>query len=131
MKIWQKLVLSLLAAAGFTAGAGVMWFLWLLVTSPSEPDGFGQVHQEQWAVASCWRQIRDGQITSTSQCSEYAQAHLDFFTEQLAPTAAATTCNLSRAHLAYAQRNSPQSPRLLEQLYEEVDADCNPRLRER
>jgi hypothetical protein len=127
MKIWQKVTLALLAAAGFTAAAGVLWFLSLLMTSPSEPDGFSQDHQEQWAVASCWRQIRDGQITDTSQCSEYAQAHLDFFTEQLAPTAAATTCNLSRAHLAYAQRYSPQSRRLLEQLHEEVEADCNPR----
>ena len=125
MKIWQKLALALLAAAGFTAGAGVLWFLWLLMTSPSEPDGFGQEHQEQWAVTSCWRQIRDGQITSTSQCSEYAQAHLDFFTEQLAPTATATTCNLSRAHLAYAQRYSPQAHRLLGQLQEAVNTDCD------
>ena len=84
-EIWQMFALALLAAAGVTAGAGVLWILWVLVTSPSEPDGFGQVHQEQWAVASCWRQSRDGQITSTSQCSEYAQDHLDFFTEQLAP----------------------------------------------
>ena len=124
MKIWQKLALALLAAAGFTTGAGVLWFLWLLVTSPSEPDGFGQDHQEQWAVASCWRQIRDGQINDTSQCSEYAQAHLDFFTEQLASTPAATTCNLSRTHLAYTQRYSPQARRLLERLHEEVGADC-------
>ena len=124
MKIWQKLALSLLAVAGFTAGAGVLWFLWLLVTSPSEPDGFGQDHQEQWAVTSCWRQIRDGQITSTSQCSEYAQAHLDFFTEQLAPTAAATTCNLSRAHLAYARQSSPDATALLAQLNQEAQADC-------
>ncbi len=124
MKIWQKLALALLAAAGFRAGAGVLWFLWLLVTSPSEPDGFGQDHQEQWVVASCWRQIRDGQINDTSQCSEYVQAHLDFFTEQLASTPAATTCNLSRAHLAYAQRYSPQARRLLERLHEQVDADC-------
>ena len=124
MKIWQKLALALLAAAGFTAGAGVLWFLWLLVTSPSEPDGFGQDHQEQWAVTSCWRQIRDGEITSTSQCSEYAQAHLDFFTEQLAPTAAATTCNLSRAHLAYARQSSPDATALLAQLNQQVQADC-------
>jgi len=43
---------TLAAAAGFSLFAAVAWFVWLLLTSPSEPDGFGQDHQEQSAVAS-------------------------------------------------------------------------------
>lgn len=125
MRTWQKLLLALVASAGFSILAGVVWFIWLLLTSPSEPEGFGQEHQEQWAVTSCWRDIRDGTIAGTQQCSEYAQAHLDFFTEQLAADAGTTTCNLSRSHLAYAQRFSPKAERLLAQLNEEVKADCD------
>ncbi|WP_232756576.1 hypothetical protein [Vulcanococcus limneticus] len=113
------------AAAGFSVFVAVAWFVWLLLTSPSEPDGFGQDHQEQSAVASCWRGIRDGSISDTTQCSDYAQAHLDFFTEQLAPDAATTTCNLSRSHLAYARNSSPDATALLAQLEEEVQADCS------
>lgn len=124
MKPWLKLVVALAAAAGFSLFAAVAWFVWLLLTSPSE-DGFGQDHQEQWAVASCWRDIRDGRISDTTQCSDYAQAHLDFFTEQLAPDAATTTCNLSRAHLAYARKSSPDATALLAQLEQEVQADCS------
>lgn len=125
MKPWLKLVVAFAAAAGFSLFAAVAWFIWLLLTSPSEPDGFGQDHQEQWAVASCWRDIRDGRISGTTQCSDYAQAHLDFFTEQLAPDAATTTCNLSRAHLAYARNSSPDATALLAQLEEEVQDDCS------
>jgi hypothetical protein len=125
MKPWLKLVVALAAAAGFSLFAAVAWFVWLLLTSPSEPDGFGQDHQEQWAVASCWRDIRDGRISDTTQCSDYAQAHLDFFTEQLAPDAATTTCNLSRAHLAYARNSNPEATALLAQLEQEVQADCS------
>jgi len=125
MKPWLKLVVTLAAAAGFSLFAAVAWFVWLLLTSPSEPDGFGQVHQEQSAVASCWRDIRDGRISDTTQCSDYAQAHLDFFTEQLAPDAATTTCNLSRAHLAYALNSSSDAKGLLEQLQAEAKADCS------
>lgn len=124
MKPWKKLAVVLVTATGATLVAGVGWFLWLLASSPSEPDGFGQDHQEQWAVTSCWRSIRDGQISGTDQCSDYAQAHLEFFSEHLAADAATTTCNLSRAHLLYAQRHNPQARRLLQQLNEEVDADC-------
>ena len=80
MNLWLRLVVALLAAAGFSFLVVVAWFAWLLLTSPSE-DGFGQDHQEQWAVASCWRDLRDGSIRDTEQCSEYAQAHLGFFTE--------------------------------------------------
>lgn len=47
MKRWQRLLLLLTAVTGSTVMVGVVWFLWLLVTSPSEPDGFGQDHQEQ------------------------------------------------------------------------------------
>ena len=125
MKLWLKLVAALAAAAGFSVFAAVVWFVWLLLTSPSEPDGFGQDHQEEWAVASCWRDIRDGRISDTTQCSDYAQAHLDFFTAQLAPDAATTTCNLSRAHLAYARNSSPDATALLAQLEQEVQADCS------
>ena len=124
MNPWLKLVVALIAAAGFSFLVVVAWFAWLLLTSPSE-DGFGQDHQEQWAVASCWRDLRDGSIRDTDQCSEYAQAHLGFFTEQLATDAATTTCNLSRSHLAYARTSSPGSMRLLAQLQEEVKADCS------
>ncbi len=125
MKTWQKLLVAMAASAGFSILAGVVWFIWLLLTSPSEPEGFGQDHQEQWAVASCWRDIRDGRISDTMQCSDYAQAHLDFFTDELAADAATTTCNLSRSHLAYARTSSPDSKRLLAQLQEEVQADCS------
>ncbi|NDG75498.1 MAG: hypothetical protein EBX49_09245 [Synechococcaceae bacterium WB8_1B_136] len=83
MKICQQLFVALAASAGFFILAGLVWFIWLLLTSPSEPDGFGQDHQEQWAVASCWRDIRDGSIAGTDECSEYAQAHLDFFATEL------------------------------------------------
>ena len=124
MNPWLKLVVALIAAAGFSFLVVVAWFAWLLLTSPSE-DGFGQDHQEQWAVASCWRDVRDGSIRDTDQCSEYAQAHLGFFTEQLATDAATTTCNLSRSHLAYARTSSPGSMLLLAQLQEEVKADCS------
>jgi hypothetical protein len=44
MKRWQRLLLPLTAVAGSTVVVGVIWFLWLLATSPSEPDGFGQDH---------------------------------------------------------------------------------------
>jgi len=125
MKIWQKLLLALAASAGFSILAGVVWFIWLLITSPSEPDGFGQDHQEQWAVASCWRDIRDGRITGTEQCSNYAQAHLDFFTNELAADAATTTCNISRSHLTYARNNSPEAKALISQLEQEVRSDCS------
>lgn len=125
MKPWLKLVVALAVMTGFSLFGAVVWFVWLLVTSPSEPDGFGQDHQEQWAVASCWRSIRDGHISDTTQCSEYAQAHLDLFTEQLAPDAATTTCNLSRSHLAYARSSSPDAKGLLKQLQDEVNADCS------
>lgn len=81
--------------------------------------------QRGWAVTSCWRDLRDGSIRDTEQCSEYAQAHLEFFTDQLAADAATTTCNLSRSHLAYARTSSPGSKRLLAQLQEEVKADCS------
>lgn len=124
MKPWNKLAVVLVTATGATFVAGAGWFLWLLVSSPSEPDGFGQDHQEQWAVTSCWRSIRDGQISGSDQCSDYAQAHLEFFSEHLAADPATTTCNLSRAHLMYAQRHNPQARRLLQQLNEEVYADC-------
>jgi hypothetical protein len=125
MKIWQKLVVALAASAGFSLLAGMVWFIWLLLTSPSEPDGFGQDHQEQWAVASCWRDIRDGRITGTEHCSDYAKAHLEFFTTELAADAATTTCNLSRSHLAYARTSSPDAKALLAQLKEEVRSDCS------
>jgi hypothetical protein len=125
MKLFLRLLLTLGALAGAASIALVLWFLWLLATSPSEPDGFGQDHQEQWAVASCWREIRDGTFRSTDECSEYAQAHLDFFTDQLAADAATTTCNLSRFHLAYARRSSPDAKALLAQLKEEVRSDCS------
>jgi hypothetical protein len=124
MKIWQKLVVALAASAGFSLLAGMVWFIWLLLTSPSEPDGFGLDHQEQWAVASCWRDIRDGRITGTEHCSDYAKAHL-FFTTELAADAATTTCNLSRSHLAYSHRSSPDAKALLAQLKEEVRSDCS------
>ena len=123
MKLWQRLLLSLTAVAGSTVVVGVVWFLWLLATSPSEPDGFGQDHQEQWAVASCWRDIRDGQIAGTEQCSDYAKAHLDFFTDELAADAATTACNLSRSHLTYARNNSPEAKALVSQLEQEVRSD--------
>ena len=125
MKPWQKLAAVLITAASATLVAGVGWFLWLLASSPSEPDGFGQDHQEQWAVTSCWRSIRDGQISGTDQCSDYAQAHLDFFSEHLAADAATTTCNLSRAHLAYGRQTSPDAMRLLAQLEEDMHSDCS------
>lgn len=125
MKLWLRSLLVLGALAGASCIALVLWFLWLLATSPSEPDGFGQDHQEQWAVASCWREIRDGTIRSTDQCSEYAQAHLDLFTAELAANAAITTCNLSRSHLAYARKASPRAKLLLAQLQEQVSADCS------
>ncbi len=125
MKIWQKLVVGLAASAGFSILAGVVWFIWLLLNSLSEPEGFGQDHQKQWAVATCWRDIRDGRITGTEQCSDYAQAHLDFFTDELAADAATSTCNLSRSHLAYARTSSPDTKALLAQLKEEVRSDCS------
>lgn len=118
-----KLLVALAASAGFSLLAGVVWFIWLLPTSPSEPEGFGQVHQEQWA--SCWRDIRDGSIAGTDECSEYAQAHLDFLTTELAADAATTTCNLSLSHMAYARRSSPDAKVLLAQLKEEVRSDCS------
>ncbi len=124
MNPWLKLVVALIAAAGFSFFVVVAWFAWLLITSLSE-DGFGQEHQEQWAVASCWRDVRDGSICDINQFSEYAQAQFGFFTEQLAAHAATTTCNLSRSHLAYARTSSPGSMRLLTQLQEEVKADCS------
>jgi hypothetical protein len=120
-----RLLLTLGALAGIACIALVLWFLWLLATSPSEPDGFGQDHQEQWAVASCWREIRDGNIRSTAQCSEYAQAHLDLFTAELTANPAITTCNLSRSHLAYARKASRGAKLLLAQLQKEVRADCS------
>jgi hypothetical protein len=125
MRIWQKLVVALAAATGLSITAGVTWFVLLLVTSPSEPDGFGQDHQEQWAVATCWRDIRDGRIASTDQCNDYAQSHLEFFSNELAADAATTTCRLSRSHLAYARKNSPEAKALLTQLNGEVHSDCS------
>ena len=125
MKIWQKLLVAMAASAGFSILAGVAWFIWLLLTSPSEPEGFGQDNQEQWAVASCWRGIRNGSIAGTDECSEYARAHLDFFTDQLAADAATTTCHLSRSHLAYARTSGPDAKVLLAQLKEEVRSDCS------
>lgn len=100
-------------------------FISFLLTSPSEPDGFGQDHQEQLAVASCWRDIRDGTISGTEQCSDYAQAHLEFFSDELAADAGTTTCNLSRSHLAYARQNIPQAKDLLVQLTEAEHSDCS------
>lgn len=125
MQRLRKLAAVVAAAAGFSVLGGVAWFAWLLLTSPSEPDGFGQDHQEQWAVAACWRDIRDGRFSDTAQCDDYAQAHLDFFREQFALDAATTTCNLSRAHLAYARSSNPDAKRLLAQLEGEVQADCS------
>jgi len=125
MKLWKKLVVGLAASAGFSILAGVIWFFALLLTSPSEPDGFGQDHQEQWAVASCWRDMRDGRISGTKQCSDYAQAHLEFFTAELSANPANTTCNLSRSHRAYARTTSPDAKALLAQLKEEVRSDCS------
>ena len=124
MKGVRMLITGLATAAGAFLLAAVAWFIWLLMTSPSEPDGFGQDHQEQWAVAACWRDIRDGRFNDTAQCDDYAQAHLDFFHEQFALDPATTTCNLSRAHLAYARRSNPDAKRLLAQLDGEVQADC-------
>ena len=111
MKPWLRWLLALGALAGASCIGLVLWFLWMLVTSPSEPDGFGQDHQEQWAVASCWREIRDGHIPSTDQCSEYAQAHLDLFTDELTANPAITT--------------SPTAGLLMAQLQAEVRADCS------
>ena len=126
MKPWLRWLLALGALAGASCIGLVLWFLWMLVTSPSEPDGFGQDHQEQWAVAACWREIRDGHIPSTDQCSEYAQAHLDLFTDELTANPAFTTCNLSRSHLAYARNTtSPTADLLMAQLQAEVRADCS------
>ena len=76
-------------------------------------------------MASCWRDIRDGRITGTEHCSDYAKAHLEFFTTELAADAATTTCNLSRSHLAYARTSSPDAKALLAQLKEEVRSDCS------
>lgn len=125
MSPWLKLVAALAVAAGFSFFGALGFLAWLLLTSPSEPDGFGQDHQEQWAVASCWRDIRDGRLSDTTQCSDYARAHLDMFGEQLAPDAATTTCNLSSSHLSYARHSSPDATNLLAQLQEEVKADCS------
>jgi hypothetical protein len=41
MKPWKMLAVVLVSATGATLVAGVGWFLWLLASSPSEPDGFG------------------------------------------------------------------------------------------
>ena len=125
MKIWQKLFLLLAASAGFSILAVAVWFIATVLSSPSEPEGFGQDHQEQWAVASCWRDIRDGRIAAIEDCSNYAQAHLDFFTSELAADAATTTCNLSRSHLAYTRKGSPDAKTLIGQLEEEVRSDCS------
>jgi len=125
MQRFHKLAVVAGAAAGFSALGGVVWFSWLLLSSPSEPDGFGQDHQEQWAVATCWRDIRDGRFRDTTECDDYAQSHLDFFHEQFALDAATTTCNLSRAHLSYARSSNPDAKRLLAQLEGEVQADCS------
>ena len=125
MKARHKLVIAIAASAGCSLLAGLLWFMALLLTSPSEPDGFGQDHQEQWAVTSCWRAIRDGRIAGTEQCSDYAKAHLDFFTDELAADAATTTCNLSRSHLSYARNNSPEAKALISQLEQEVRSDCS------
>ena len=125
MRHMQKSAVILAITFGATIVEGLGWFFWLLTISPSEPDSFGQDHQEQWAVTSCWRAIRDGEITSTDQCSSYSQAHLEFFSEHLAADAATTTCKLSRAHLAYTRTSSPGASALISQLELDVRSDCS------
>lgn len=125
MHHWQKLLGCMATTAGFSLLAGVMWFLRLLITSPSKPEGFGQDHQEQWTVTGCWRDLRDARIKNINECSDYAQAHLEFFTDELAPDAATTTCNLSRSLLAYARKTSPHAAELLDRLREEERSDCS------
>jgi hypothetical protein len=67
-----------------------------------------------------------GRSLEPSQCSDYAKAHLDFFTDELAADAATTTCNLGRSHLTYARNNSAEAKALISQLEQEVSSVTHP-----
>ena len=68
---------------------------------------FDQRLSEQYGLLNCYSQIASGELSSKSQCSQYARHHMLLYPEYLAPTPEESVCLTSQGILKFLKIEYP------------------------
>ena len=68
---------------------------------------FDQRLSEQYGLLNCYSQIASGELSSKSQCSQYARHHMLLYPEYLAPTPEESACLTSQGILKFLKIEYP------------------------
>ena len=101
------------------------WLAWI-VMGGFENGYLGQDMQEQSAVKGCLRQVRDGELATVDECTEYARANLAFDVDKFEglSSPADKLCIASLAHLRHGYQWYGSDAAVIPELTDEATADC-------
>ena len=68
---------------------------------------FDQRLSEQYGLLNCYSQIASGELSSKSQCSQYARHHMLLYPEYLAPTPEESACLTSQGIVKFLKIEYP------------------------
>ena len=91
----KKLVQSCLTAVAFTSTVVAIGVIYLFKELENSPL-LDQRLSEQYSLLKCYSQIASGELSSKSQCSQYAIHHMSLYPEYMAPTPEESLCLTSQ-----------------------------------
>ena len=81
---------------------------------------------ERYGLLRCYQKLSTGELSNSSECGKYAQAHLPLYPEFNAKTPKESLCLVSKDILKILKVDYPSSVLMIREAEERVGRNCSP-----